>query len=135
LRAPATRASDFVAGRASSSVPKVSYRPGTLASNVAEVLDAAGLLLASRIAAALQRCERRMPGYVTEEAVLMAVESRTSSPVRVPRDPTRLEAPGLSGLYPCGEGAGYAGGIVSAAVDGMRVAERIQWELGQKQRA
>ena len=69
--------------------------------------------------------DRQMRGYLTEEAVLVGVESRTSSPVRVPRDPRTLESPDLAGLYPCGEGAGYAGGIVSAALDGMRVARAI----------
>ena len=66
-----------------------------------------------------------MRGYRTNEAVLVAVESRTSSPVRIPRDPTTLEHPEVRGLYPCGEGAGYAGGIVSAAMDGVRVARAI----------
>jgi uncharacterized FAD-dependent dehydrogenase len=66
-----------------------------------------------------------MRGYLTEDAVLVGVESRTSSPVRVPRDRDRLESPDLAGLYPCAEGAGYAGGIVSAALDGVRVARAI----------
>jgi hypothetical protein len=66
-----------------------------------------------------------MRGFLTEEAVLVGVESRTSSPVRVPRDGTTLESPDVAGLYPCGEGAGFAGGIVSAALDGIRVARVI----------
>ncbi|HMJ10556.1 MAG TPA: FAD-dependent oxidoreductase [Polyangiaceae bacterium] len=129
LRAPATRVSDFLAGRASSSVPKTSYQPGLNPSNVAEVLDTAGVPLSSYLKQALQRFERRMRGYLSEEAVLIGVESRTSSPVRVVRDENTLEARGLCGLYPCGEGAGYAGGIVSAALDGVRVAEAITREV------
>ena len=67
----------------------------------------------------------KMRGYRTNEAVVVAVESRTSSPVRIPRDPVTLEHPDVKGLYPCAEGAGYAGGIVSAAMDGQRVADRV----------
>ncbi len=66
-----------------------------------------------------------MRGYLTEEAILVGVESRTSSPVRIPRDPDTLESPDLQGLFPAGEGAGYAGGIMSAAMDGMRIARQI----------
>jgi len=125
LRAPAQRATDFVAGRASSTVPATSYQPGLLATDLAPVLDAAGLPIARKLRAALEQFGARMGGYVSEEAVLVGVESRTSAPVRVPRDPTSLLSPSIDGLYPCGEGAGYAGGIVSAALDGMRVARKI----------
>lgn len=125
LRAPATRATDFVQGKASSTVPRTSYQPGLTAGDVGAVLDSTGLPLASRLREALQQFERQMRGYLTEEAVLVGVESRTSSPVRVPRDHERLESPDLAGLYPCAEGAGYAGGIVSAALDGMRVARAL----------
>lgn len=125
LRAPATRATDFVNRRGSSTVPKTSYQPGLFATDVAEVLDTTGLPLAQRLREALQQFDRQMRGYLTEEAVLVGVESRTSSPVRVPRDHQSLESPDLAGLYPCAEGAGYAGGIVSAALDGMRVARAI----------
>ena len=125
LRAPATRATDFVRGRGSSSVPNTSYQPGLIAGDVGEVLDSIGVPLAQRLREALPVFDRQLRGYLTEEAVLVGVESRTSSPVRVPRDPTRLESHELVGLYPCGEGAGYAGGIVSAALDGMRVARAI----------
>ena len=125
LRAPATRATDFVRGRGSSTVPHSSYEPGLTAGDVGAVLDTTGLPLAARLREALVAFDRQMRGYLTEEAVLVGVESRTSSPVRVPRDPERLVAPDLPGLYPCGEGAGYAGGIVSAALDGMRVARAI----------
>jgi uncharacterized protein len=125
LRAPATRATDFVRGRGSSTVPATSYQPGLAAGDVAAVLDATGLPLAARLREALAAFDRQMRGYLTEEAVLVGVESRTSSPVRVPRDRERLDSPDLAGLYPCAEGAGYAGGIVSAALDGMRVARAI----------
>jgi len=86
------------------------------------VLAVTGLPLAARLRDALAAFDRQMRGYLTEDAVLVGVESRTSSPVRVPRDRDSLQSPDLTGLYPCGEGAGYAGGIVSAALDGMRVA-------------
>ncbi|MDX2092047.1 MAG: NAD(P)/FAD-dependent oxidoreductase [Kofleriaceae bacterium] len=125
LRAPATRATDFVQGKASSTVPATSYQPGLAAGNVGDVLDAIGLPLASRLREALVHFDKQMRGYLTEEAVLIGVESRTSSPVRVPRDPATLLSPDLGRLYPCGEGAGYAGGIVSAALDGVRIARAI----------
>ena len=125
LRAPATRASDFLAGRASSTVPEGSYRPGFAATNIADVLDVTGHRLAERIRGALGVFERRIPGYASEEGVLVGVESRTSAPVRVPRDRDSLMSPDIPGLYPTGEGAGYAGGIVSAAIDGMKVARAI----------
>jgi len=130
LRAPATCAEDFLAGRASSSVPESSYQPGLTATDVAAVLDASGLPLAARLRAALMLFGRRMRGYAGADAVLLGVESRTSSPVRVPRDPQSFQSPDLAGLYPCGEGAGYAGGIVSAALDGMRVARAVTAALG-----
>ena len=72
-----------------------------------------------------------MRGYFTNEAIAVATESRTSSPVRIPRDADSLQHPQIKGLYPCGEGAGYAGGIVSAAMDGERVADRIAIQLGR----
>ncbi|HWA77775.1 MAG TPA: hypothetical protein VG937_35810 [Polyangiaceae bacterium] len=125
LRAPAVRASDFVAGRVSSTVPDSSYIPGVVGADLAAVLDSAGVPLARRLAQALASFGRRMPGYVSDEALLIGVESRTSAPVRVPRDPVSLEAEGVRGLFPAGEGAGYAGGIVSAAMDGVRVAQAV----------
>ncbi len=125
LRAPATRVTDFLEGRGSSTVPKSSYVPGLTASDVGAVLDSAGMSFASELRESLQRFGRNMRGYVTEEAVLVAVESRTSAPLRVPRHPDTLESLDWPGFYPAGEGAGYAGGIVSAAVDGMRVARQI----------
>ncbi|HVW29338.1 MAG TPA: hypothetical protein VHC69_28420 [Polyangiaceae bacterium] len=129
LRAPATRATDFVARRASTTLPKASYIPGLTPSDVAEVLDVTGLPFAERLRAALRVFERRLRGYMTEDAVLVGVESRTSSPVRVPRDPETLESRDVPRLYPAGEGAGFAGGIMSAAMDGMRVADCIAARL------
>ncbi len=131
-RAPAVRVTDFVAGRASSTLPKTSYLPGLTAVRLDEVLDATGLGIAARLRESLRAFDRKLHGYLTEEAILVGVESRTSAPVRVPRDDQTLEAIGLGGLYPCGEGAGYAGGIVSAGVDGLRVAERVARSLAPR---
>jgi uncharacterized FAD-dependent dehydrogenase len=125
LRAPATRATDFVNKRGSSTVPPTSYQPGLEAGDIAEVLDSIGVPIAARLREALVVFEQQMRGYLTEDAVLVGVESRTSSPVRMPRDNATLQSPDLASLYPCGEGAGYAGGIVSAALDGARVARAI----------
>ena len=85
--------------------------------------------MSRRLQAALRVFDRRCKGFLTEAALVLAVESRTSAPVRILRDPVALTAPGLSGLYPCGEGAGYAGGIVSAAIDGQNVARRVAQAL------
>ena len=125
LKAPAVRASDFVRGKTSSSLPATSYIPGLVPADLAAVLNAGGAPIAERIRDALRHFERRLRGFVSEDAVLVGVESRTSAPVRVQRDPVTLEALGLPGLYPAGEGAGYAGGIVSAALDGMRIARAL----------
>jgi len=130
IRAPATRASDFLRGRGSSTVPDGSYLPGFTATDISGVLDSAGLPIAARLRSALRLFEKRMPGYGGDEAVLVATESRTSSPVRIPRERDTLESPELPGLYPCAEGAGYAGGIVSAAMDGRNVALAVARRLG-----
>jgi uncharacterized FAD-dependent dehydrogenase len=133
LRAPATRVSDFLQGkgRGSSTLPSTSYLPGIVASDIGDVLQSTGLDLRTRLQRALRNFDRQLRGYVTEEAIMVGVESRTSSPVRVLRDPHTLEAPGFSGLFPTGEGAGYAGGIMSAAMDGARVARAIAERLGR----
>ncbi|MET0341999.1 MAG: FAD-dependent oxidoreductase [Polyangiales bacterium] len=135
LRAPATRADDFLAGRASRAVPETSYQPGLFPTDVGAVLDAGGVKLAARLKRALALFERRMRGYGGDQAVLVGVESRTSSPVRVPRDAETLVSPDVPGLYPSAEGAGYAGGIVSAALDGMRVARAVEAQLAAHARA
>jgi len=124
--APAQRLTDFIAGRESSALPRSSYRPGICSAPLHAELPP---VLAQRLRAALSRFGRTMPGYETAEAVLVAVESRSSSPIRVVRDAQTLESPTLPGVFPAGEGAGYAGGIVSAALDGIRVAERIASRL------
>ncbi|HLV66876.1 MAG TPA: hypothetical protein VKY73_13735, partial [Polyangiaceae bacterium] len=125
LRAPAVRATDFVRGVVSATLPDTSYIPGLASADLVPVLNASGVDVASPLAEALRIFGRRMRGYLTDDAVLVGVESRTSAPVRVLRDARTLEAHGLAGLYPAGEGAGYAGGIVSAALDGMRVARAV----------
>lgn len=129
LRAPAARVTDFLARRQSSTLPACSYVPGIVAADLDRVLDCTGLAFADRLRAALQRFDKKMRGYITQDAVLVGVESRTSSPVRIPRDPETLESPAWRGFFPAGEGAGYAGGIVSAAVDGMRVARQLSQTL------
>ncbi len=121
-RAPAQRVGDFLANRQSPSLPASSYHPGLSSVALHELLPAA---LARRLQSGLATFGRRFPGYVSNDAVLVGVESRTSSPIRIPRDPVSLQHPDVAGLYPCGEGAGYAGGIVSAALDGVRVADAI----------
>ncbi len=118
--APAQRMEDFIARRVSSDLPPCSYQPGIVPFALDEVLPRD---TAVRLREGLKAFGDKMRGYRTNEAVLVAVESRTSSPVRIPRDPATLQHPDLAGLFPCGEGAGYAGGIVSAAMDGIRCAE------------
>ena len=130
LVAPATRVTDFVRGRGSTTTPRTSYQPGLLPTDLADVLDASGLDLAARLRQGLQGFGRTLRGFVSDEGVLVGVESRTSSPVRVPRDPSTLESPDLAGLFPGGEGAGFAGGIVSAALDGIRLARVIVRKRG-----
>jgi uncharacterized protein len=121
-RAPAQRLADFVAGVSSQSLPKVSYFPGVTSSSLHSWLPKA---IGRRLRDGLRLFGQIMNGYLTNDAVVLGVESRTSSPVRIPRDPVKLHHIRITGLYPCGEGSGYAGGIVSSAVDGMRAAEAI----------
>jgi uncharacterized FAD-dependent dehydrogenase len=121
-RAPAQRLADFVAGDNSSSLPKVSYFPGVTASPLHNWLPKG---LGRRLRDGFRLFGHMMNGYLTNEAVVLGVESRTSSPVRIPRDTENLHHIRIKGLYPCGEGSGYAGGIVSSAVDGMNAAEAI----------
>jgi len=127
-RVPAQRMIDFVKGKTSADFPKTSYQPGIVSVNLAEVLPP---LIAKRLQKAFVKFGRKMNGYYTNEAVLHAPESRTSSPVSIPRDPNTLEHIDIKGLYPCGEGAGYAGGIISAAIDGINCVDAIaqKWAL------
>lgn len=120
--APGQRAVDFLAGRGSRDLPETSYHPGVVPARLDELLPS---WLVRRMRAGLQLFGKQMRGYVTDEAGLIGFETRTSSPVRIPRDPETLQHPEIAGLFPCGEGAGFAGGIVSAALDGMRCAEAV----------
>jgi uncharacterized protein len=122
FKAPAQRLTDFVTGKVSASLPACSYTPGIHSVKVTETFPAD---IGNRLQTAFQEFGKKMKGYFTQDAVVLATESRTSSPVRIPREETLLTHPQLKNLYPCGEGAGYAGGIVSAAMDGERVAEKI----------
>jgi uncharacterized FAD-dependent dehydrogenase len=124
--APAQRMTDFVSKKVSASLPDCSYVPGLQSADLRSVLPK---VVHQRLAGAFKAFGRKMKGYYTENAVLVATESRTSSPVRIPRDNDTLEHPQVAGLYPCAEGAGYAGGIVSAAMDGERVAAIIADKL------
>ena len=125
---PAQRMVDFVEGKTSTDFPKTSYQPGIVSVNLAEVLPP---LIAKRLQKAFVKFGRKMKGYYTNNAVLHAPESRTSSPVSIPRDPETMEHLDIKGLYPCGEGAGYAGGIISAAIDGINCVDAIaqKWDL------
>ena len=122
LVAPAQRMVDFVEGRLSRDLPKNSYLPGTKSVDLLEVLPAK---VRERLRKALPVFGKKMKGYYTNEAILVGVESRTSSPIKIPRDKETLQHPEVKGLFPCGEGAGYAGGIISAAIDGINCAIAI----------
>ena len=118
--APGQRVTDFLAGKDSSDLPKTSYFPGIIPSRVDKILPE---WITSRLRRGLDIFGKQMRGYITEECNLIGFETRTSSPIRIPRDKWTFQHPEISGLYPCGEGAGFAGGIVSAALDGLRCAE------------
>lgn len=118
--APAQRLVDFVEGKVSSTLLETSYQPGLASIDMRDVLPD---FIYQSLRQAFKEFGRKMKGYYTNDAQVVGVESRTSSPVKIPRDPETLEHPGVKGLFPCGEGAGYAGGIVSAAMDGERCAE------------
>ena len=120
--APAQRLQDFTNGRISSSLPNCSYQPGLKSVEMQQVL---GKLIGSVLKEGFKAFGGKMRGYLTNEAVIVGVESRTSTPVRIPRDKDLLHHPQLKNLFPCGEGAGYAGGIVSAAMDGERCANSL----------
>jgi uncharacterized FAD-dependent dehydrogenase len=120
--APAQLLEDFVRGKVSSSLLDCSYQPGLVSADV-------GAVFPRQVSEALRQGFKnfgtKVKGYLSNEAQVLGVESRTSSPVRIPRDNQSLEHPRLKGLYPCGEGAGFAGGIVSAAMDGERCAQAV----------
>lgn len=124
--APAQRMVDLFEKKTSSTLPDCSYLPGIMSTSLATILPD---FIFEDLRLAFQAFGKKMRGYFTNEAIAVATESRTSSPVRIPRDAETLQHPQIKGLYPCGEGAGYAGGIVSAAMDGERVANLIAVQL------
>ena len=119
---PAQRMIDFVEGKLSATLPECSYQPGLASVRLDELLPS---FIVETLREALVSFGKKIKGYYTNEAVLVAPESRTSSPVRIPRDKEFLHHPQIHNLFPCGEGAGYAGGIVSAAIDGERVSAAV----------
>ena len=123
--APAQRMTDFTSRKISKSLATTSYHPGVCSAPLHELLPQG---IVQRLAKAFREFDKKMHGFYTAEANLLAVESRTSSPVRILRDKESLQHVQIKGLYPCGEGAGYAGGIVSSAIDGIRCAMMITGE-------
>lgn len=119
---PAQRLTDFLNRKTSQSLPDTSYQPGLTSVNLHDVLPK---FIGKRLANGFKGFNKKMHGYLTNEAQIVGVESRTSSPVRIPRDKETLEHVQIKGLFPCGEGAGYAGGIVSAAMDGEKIMDKI----------
>lgn len=122
LVAPAQRMTDFVKGVVSQNLPDCSYLPGTNSAQLNSVLP---IEVYASMRRGFESFGKKMKGYYTEEAIVLATESRTSSPVRIPRNNDDLQHPQVRGLFPCGEGAGYAGGIISAAMDGEKVAVAV----------
>ena len=125
-KVPAQRMIDFTQNKISTSIPKTSYVPGTTSVEMGQVFPE---FLTKILRAGFTEFGKSMKGYLTNDAILHAPESRTSSPVRIPRNAITLEHLQIKGLYPCGEGAGYAGGIISAAIDGEKCAEMIKQSL------
>jgi len=121
-KAPAQRVVDFARGKFSQSLPDTSYIPGVYSARMDQLLPS---WIGKRLQQALPEFGKKKKGYFTNDAQLIGTESRTSSPIRIPRDSEHMMHPDVTGLYPCGEGAGYAGGIVSAAMDGENVAKAI----------
>lgn len=120
--APAQRATDFIHNKKSSDLPESSYSPGVTSTNLRDLFPK---FISDSLIGALQHFNSKMPNFAGPNALLIAPETRTSSPIRIPRDKELLNHPEVKNLFPCGEGAGYAGGIVSAAIDGERCAEAI----------
>ena len=119
-RAPAQRMTDFVKGKQSDSLPRSSYAPGVFSARIDQLLPE---FIAHRLQKGFEEFGRKSRGFLCEDAILVGDETRTSAPVQISRDRESLRHVDYEGLYPCGEGAGYAGGIVSAAIDGMRCAD------------
>lgn len=122
ITAPAQALTDFVQGKISQQLPPCSYVPGIMTSPLHFWLPEN---IGMRLRKGFETFGKQARGFLTNEALVVGVESRTSSPVRIPRNPATMQHPAVEGLYPCGEGAGYAGGIVSSAVDGELCAEKI----------
>jgi hypothetical protein len=120
--APASRLTDFVRSKISADLPDTSYIPGLISAPLHQILPQS---IFSRLQQGVKDFGQKMHGYYTEEANVIGTESRTSSPVRIPRNRDSYQHPDLPSLYPCGEGAGYAGGILSAAMDGQNVARAV----------
>ncbi|MFA5326675.1 MAG: FAD-binding protein [Prolixibacteraceae bacterium] len=127
--APAQRMADFVNGRFSQDLPETSYHPGLVSVPLHDKLPKR---IRTRLQEAFSLIDKKAHGYLTNEAIVVGVESRTSSPIRIPRNEETLEHVKVRGLYPCGEGAGYAGGIVSSAMDGERCAEAFAENYNRK---
>ena len=127
-KVPAQGLADFIDRKKTVSFPKTSYFIGVTSVEMDTIFPA---FVIERIRKACLEFEKKMPGFITNDAVIHAPESRTSSPVLIPRDPITMQHVEIGGIYPCAEGAGYAGGIVSAAIDGMRCIEVIPTELSQ----
>lgn len=126
INAPAQRMKDFTDGKTSTSLPSTSYAPGIHSADFNRLFPP---FISWRLREGFKDFGRKCPGFLTNDAILLGLESRTSSPVRIPRDKETLEHISVKGLYPAGEGAGYAGGIVSAAIDGMRCADSVSNQL------
>ena len=124
--APAQRLTDFISNRISSTLPKSSYIPGLTSTPLHDILPN---FITSRLIKSIAIFDKKMHGYLSEEAIMVGVESRTSSPIRIPREKISMMHPEILGLFPCGEGAGYAGGIVSAAIDGENCATAVKYFL------
>jgi hypothetical protein len=125
VTAPAQRLTDFVNKKFSSNLPNCSYQPGVISSRLEQWMP---MEIVNRLQAGFSAFDKKMKGFLTNEALVIGVESRTSSPLRIPRNSETFQHVSVNGLFPCGEGAGYAGGIVSSAIDGERCAEAIsQW--------
>ncbi|WP_127844155.1 NAD(P)/FAD-dependent oxidoreductase [Psychroflexus aestuariivivens] len=127
-KAPAQALSDFIRQRKSDYLPKCSYQPGVTSVEMDDIFPKA---IVNRLRQGFIAFSKKMKGFDHPEAIILATESRTSSPVRIPRDTESLEHPEIKGLFPCGEGAGFAGGIISAAIDGEKCAEKVMQNVKQ----
>jgi uncharacterized FAD-dependent dehydrogenase len=128
-KVPAQRMLDFVQDKKSTDFPRSSYQPGIVSVRMDDVLPE---FIAQRLRKGFVQFGKKMHGYLTNDAVLHAPESRTSSPISIPRNNETLEHVEIQGIYPCGEGAGYAGGIISAAIDGMKCTEAIHQKINKQ---